>query len=556
MKKSFFLFALVAGISTAMNGQTKEDAIRKSTNERYEAADAELKQLLSKDMTNAELHHAVGDNYLYWGELDQAEEAFKAGINAAPTSPLNYAGLGRVAWMKGNKAVNTAQFDKAVEIMSTRSNKVPKHIQQMCYLKMAEAYMAMDTKELPKALEYINAAMLINDANPEVYIQLGDYYGYRDGINLTNAMMQYNKAIELDPKSTRTYLRKGMRYRGMDNWDEALIYYNQAIEIDPTFAPAYREKAELLYAAGRTKQAIESYEKYMELNNNCRVQQRFGIFIYTADDYTRAIPELEKAVSCNGENATLYRLLGYSYYETGNYEKSQQNMDKFFEVQARTGKPALIGKDFGYKARLQMKSGQDSLAILTYNDALKLDAGFVDLYNELATYYYAKKDYVKASENYEMIVTKKSKPEPLDYYYLGKARYYSGAYQLADAAFEKASAMYPDGNFWRGKSNNKLEANEDAPVGLGKPYFEKFIAVCIENPKTLEANKKNVIEAYRYLGFFYFVQKNYDCSKAAWLKVMELDPANEKAKVALSDKDLSAAAGTCNLIGAAQEKID
>lgn len=548
MKKTFFLFAFVAGFSTMLFAQTKEEAIRKSTNERYEAAESELKQLLSKDPSNAELHHAVGDNYLYWGELDQAEVAYKAGIAAAPINPLNYAGLGRVAWMKGNSTVATAQFAKAIEIMNTRSNKVPKHIQQMTYLKMAETYMAMETKDLPKAIEYINAAMLLNDANPEVYIQLGDYYGYRDGINLSNAMREYNKALELDPKSTRTYLRKGMRYRGMQNWDEALLYYNQAIEIDPTFAPAYREKAELLYSAGRAKQAVEAYEKYIELNNNCRVQQRFGIFIYTTENYTRAIPELEKAVQCNGENATLYRLLGYSYYETGNFEKSQQNMDKFFELQARTGKPSLIGKDFGYKARLQMKAGQDSLAVITYNDALKLDAGFVDLYNELATYYYSKKKYALAAENYQMIITKKSKPESLDYYYLGKARYFNSEYQLADAAFEKASADYPDGDFWRGKSNNKLEVNEDEPVGLGKPHFERFISACIGNPQRLEANKKNIIEAYRYLGFIYFVQKNYDCSKAAWMKVLELDPANEKAKVALADKDVAAAPGTCVLV--------
>ncbi|MEN9638580.1 MAG: hypothetical protein RLZZ262_448 [Bacteroidota bacterium] len=548
MKKTFFLFAFVAGFSTILFAQTKEEAIRKSTNERYEAAESELKQLLSKDPSNAELHHAVGDNYLYWGELDQAEVAYKAGIAAAPINPLNYAGMGRVAWMKGNSTVATAQFAKAIEIMNTRSNKVPKHIQQMTYLKMAETYMAMETKDLPKAIEYINAAMLLNDANPEVYIQLGDYYGYRDGINLSNAMREYNKALELDPKSTRTYLRKGMRYRGMQNWDEALLYYNQAIEIDPTFAPAYREKAELLYSAGRAKQAVEAYEKYIELNNNCRVQQRFGIFIYTTENYTRAIPELEKAVQCNGENATLYRLLGYSYYETGNFEKSQQNMDKFFELQARTGKPSLIGKDFGYKARLQMKAGQDSLAVITYNDALKLDAGFVDLYNELATYYYSKKKYALAAENYQMIITKKSKPESLDYYYLGKARYFNSEYQLADAAFEKASADYPDGDFWRGKSNNKLEVNEDEPVGLGKPHFERFISACIGNPQRLEANKKNIIEAYRYLGFIYFVQKNYDCSKAAWMKVLELDPANEKAKVALADKDVAAAPGTCVLV--------
>lgn len=548
MKKPLFLVAIAALLTTGLSAQTKEDAIRKTSNERYEAAESDIKALLTKEPTNAEFHHAAGDNYLYWGELDKAEEAYKSGIAAAPISPLNYAGLGRVAWMKGDKAVNTAQFDKAVEIMNTRSNKVPKPIQQLCYLKMAEAYMATETKELTKALEYINLAMLLNEANPDVYVQLGDYYGIRDGINLTNAMMQYNKALELDPKSTRTYLRKGNRYRGMDNWDEALIYYNQAIDIDATFAPAYREKAELLYAAGRTKQAIEAYEKYIELNNNCRVQQRFGIFIYAAEDYARAIPELEKGVACNPDNATLYRLLAYSYYEGGDFAKSQANMDSFFAVQAKMGKPAIIGKDYGYKARLQMKAGQDSLALLTYEAAIAKDSSFTELYTELATYYYSKKNYAKAADNYEKIVKYKSKAEPLDFYYLGKARYFNAEYQLADAAFEQSTKTYPDGDFWRGKSNNKLEANEDTPVGLGKPHFERFISACIKDQKTIDANKKNLIEAYRYLGFYYFVQKNYECSKAAWSKVAEMDPANEKAKVALTDKDIAAAAGVCDLL--------
>jgi tetratricopeptide (TPR) repeat protein len=554
MKRTLFLTAIAAICSTALFSQTKEDAIRKTSNERYELAESELSGLLAKDPTNAEILHAIGDNYLYWGELDKAEEAYQRGITNAPVSPLNYAGLGRVAWMKGNKVVQTAQFEKAIEIMNTRSNKVPKHIQQMCYLKMAETLLSKEPRELPKALEYINQALLISDTNPEVYIQLGDYYGYRDGINLTNAMMQYNKAIELDPKNTRTYLRKGTRYRSMDNWDEALVYYNQAIEIDPTFAPAYREKAELLYAAGRTKQAIEAYEKYMELNSNCRVQQRFGIFIYSASDYARAIPELEKGIACNPDNAVLYRLLSYSQYETGAFDQSRTNLDKFFEVQAKTGKPNILGKDFGYKARLQMKAGQDSLALITYQEALTKDSSFVDLYSELATYYYSKKNYAKAAENYELITKFKPKNDPLDFYYLGKARYFNKEYQLADVAFAKSSEAYPDGDFWRGKSNNKMELSEDAPVGLGKPHFEKFISVCIKDQKSMDANKKNLIEAYSYLGYLYFVQKNFDCSKAAWNKVMELDANNEKAKTALGDKEIGGAAGICDLLPVAATK--
>jgi tetratricopeptide (TPR) repeat protein len=99
-----------------------------------------------------------------------------------------------------------------------------------------------------------------------------------------------------------------------------------------------------------------------------------------------------------------------------------------------------------------------------------------------------------------------------------------------------------------------MELSEDAPVGLGKPHFEKFISVCIKDQKSIDANKKNLIEAYSYLGYLYFVQKNFDCSKAAWNKVMELDANNEKAKTALGDKEIGGAAGICDLLPVAATK--
>lgn len=542
MKKTI-LFATaifsVMGLNTL--AQTKEEAIKKTLNERYESAESDLKTLISSETSNGDYYAAAGDNYLYWGEYQNAEEMFKKGIEVAPTNPLNFAGLGRLAWIKKDAPTATARFNEAVEIINNKKNKVDKGVQQTTYLKMAEVYLQQDNKNLESALGYINAALKINDKNPELYIQLGDYYKERDGIDLTSALEQYSKSLQIDSKYTRALLRKGVLYVNVKNYDEGLKYYNEAISQDPNFAPAYREKAELLYKAGRYKTAIESYGKYLELNQNCRVQQRYASFVFLTKDYSKAIEELEKALPCDPNNLYMYRLLGYSYTEVGNIDKGTQNMNTFFERATASGSPTIIGNDYAYKGKLLLKAGQDSLAIEMLKIAVEKDPQFVEGYGEIASIYNKQKNYGLAADYTQLKIEKSEKPEALDYYYLGQFRYFNKQYAEADAAFANA-LTYPDANFWRGRSQNKLEVNPDEPVGLARPYHEAFIKEVGVDPARIEALKKYLVEAYCYLGLLHGKQGNFDCSKAAWLKALELDPTNKIANdVMTADKKLQAA---------------
>ncbi len=543
MKKTvLFVTAIFSVISLSTLAQTKDEAIKKTLNERYESADTDLQSLISQETSNGDYYAAAGDNYLYWGEYDKAEAMFKKGTEAAPLNPLNFAGLGRLAWIKGETGQASTRFDEAVAIMTNKKNKVDKNTQQTTYLKMAEAYLQSKKKNLDGAITYINAAKPLNEKNPEFYIQLGDYYREFDKMDLSRAIEQYNKALEIDPKYTRALLRKGVLYVNVKNYNEGLKFYDEAIVQDPSFAPAYREKAELLYKAGRYKQAIESYEKYLELNKNCRVQQRFASFIFLTNEYDRAIQEIEKALPCNPDNLLLYRLLGYSYTEKDNLDKGNENMDKFLRLAAEKGTPEIIGSDYSYKAKLLQKSGQDSLAVEMLKSAVNKDPELIDIYEEIANIYQKQKKYDLAADYMQKKVDKSATPSELDFYYLGQFRYYSKQYSAADSAFAKAAPKYPDANVWRGRSLNKLETDPDVPVGLAKPYYEAFIKKVTADPKNVETFKKNLVEAYSYLGLLHGKQGNFDCSKAAWIKALELDPTNKVGNdVMKADKDLQAA---------------
>jgi tetratricopeptide (TPR) repeat protein len=416
---------------------------------------------------------------------------------------------------------------------------------------MAEGCLIDNNVQLEKALVYLNTALPFNDKNPEIYIQLGDYYRLRDGINQSNAIAQYNKALEIDSKSTRAILRKGMLYKRVQNWDEGLNYYNEAIALDPSFAPAYREKAELLKDAARYPQAIEAYARYKELNENCRVNQRYAMFVYLAKDYKNALIELEKALPCNDKNEYVYRVLGYTCYETGDYAKGLQYIDTYFNLAKESGKVKISGGDYGQKGKLLSKNGQDSLAVEMLKQAIAEDPAYVEGYNEVASILMKQKKYADAANYYQQKIDHSETPAPLDFYYLGQSRYRNKEYVLADTAFAQAASKYPDANFWRGRCKNGMEANPDQPeAGLAKPYHEKFIQIVGGDARSIEANKKNLMEAYNYLGIYYLIKKDYECSRAAINKTLQLDPANKIATTLASDENVSKATGTCELIPA------
>jgi tetratricopeptide (TPR) repeat protein len=247
----------------------------------------------------------------------------------------------------------------------------------------------------------------------------------------------------------------------------------------------------------------------------------------------------------------MYRVLGYTCYETGDYAKGLEYINTYFNMAKTHGRVKVSGSDYGQKGKLLSKSGQDSLAVEVLKQAIQEDPTYIDGYNDVASILTKQKKYGEAASYYQMKIERSEAPAPLDYYYLGQSRYYNKEYQLADTAFALAASKYPDANFWRGRCNNRMEANPDQPIaGLAKPHHEKFIRLVGADPRSIEANKKNLIEAYNYLGVYYSINKNYDCSKAAFSKTLELDAANKIATTLNADENLVKATGTCELIPA------
>ncbi|MBK6986612.1 MAG: tetratricopeptide repeat protein [Bacteroidetes bacterium] len=516
-------------LASSTFAQTLQDAITKTDNERYAAAASDFRALIAKEAAKGDNYFYYGENFFKKGDLDSANMYYQKGAELNATYPLNYVGLGKVLWYNGKTTEAKALFYKAsVALGANKNTEVMR--------KTAETYINSDNKNLDEAMTLLNAAIKIEPKNAENYLLMGDALLEKNPTEGGPAIKQYDKFSELNPKSPKGILRAGKLYQRGRNYQLALDLYKKAQDLDPTYAPAYREKAELYHLAGQKANAVESYKKYLELNNSDEARERYAAFVFNNKQYAEAITEIEKLQGAGNTNLYLDRYLGYSYAELGNktdtaaYRKGLNAISKFFDKSSRVANFKYVGTDYKYKGILLAKTGKDSLGIVEMEKAAEMDPKLAgDITNEIAKSYMKSKRYDKAIATYE----KKMAGDPKnlsgqDYFEMGRAYYFGPKdFVKSDSCFSKVTQSIPTfatAYFWRGKANVQQDLKNEK--WLAKPHYEK--ALTLVKPEERAGVKLNVIEASEYLGYYYLVMKDNAKAKEYFTIVKDLDPNNKK----------------------------
>jgi tetratricopeptide (TPR) repeat protein len=557
MKTKLTLACLALSLITT--AQTLEDAILKTKNERFEAADADFKTLIGKEPGKGDYYFYYGENFFENEDMENANTQFQKGSEVNATYPLNYVGLGKVLWYKGKEGDAKAMFYKAATLGGNKNAEVMR--------QTAEAYIYAPNKNLDEAIKLLNEAIKLDPKNPMNYILLGDAQLEKNPTDGSTPIKSYQKASELNPKSTLGILREGKLYQRGRNYQLALELYKKAIGIDPNFAPAYREIAEVYMLAGQAAKAIENWKKYLELNNSDYARYRYMSALFNNKQYKEAIEEGEnlKKKGYSDPSKVLYieRLLGYSYDnvgtkgDTSSYSKGLNSMYKFFELGGQKFK--YIADDYKHTGALLSKLGKDSLGTLELEKGIALDpTGNCELWADVARIWTKAKNYPKSIAAWEKRMGCTKAMTGQDHFELGRAYYFAGNnkmkeaatikdakaksakeaeanpfYVKADSSFSKLIQSAPNfaaGYFWRGRSSSQLDPTSE--FGLAKPYYEKALELAKPEEKT-GTYKSNVTEAYEYLGFYYFLKNNKKANPDSdkWFNELKtIEPNNEKAK--------------------------
>lgn len=506
--------------SAGLFAQQLSDAIKLTTNEQFEKADAAFKALIQSQPNNGEYYFYYGENFFLNDNLEKANEMYQKGADVNATNPFPYIGLGKVQWYRGKQTEAKANLYKATTLAGGKNATV--------LMKIAEVYIYGDNKSLPDALTLLAQAAKLDPKNPEIFIVTGDaYLEQNEG---TKAIENYEKAGSMDPKSVKAILRQGQVWNRAKNYNLAIEKYKQAEQIDPSFAPAYREMAEIYLRAGQYQNAADNAKRYIDLNNDCSALGRYAGMANLAKKYKESLDAALQAQKCDPKNNFLNRYIAYDDLELKDYPNGLVSINALFTNAASNPDFKLIPQDYETRAKLNAQNGNDSLAVLDLKKAYELDTTRKDLYNDLANSYMKMRKYGDAVDMYKKKM-ENGQPNVNDYFGMGRAYYYSKDFINADSSFADVVKDKPElaiGYLWRAKANVQQDQATKSDNWSAKPYYEQFISKV--KPEEMETYKRDLVDAYTYLAAYYAKHKDCENTKANFQKVLELDPANAQAK--------------------------
>ena len=279
------------------------------------------------------------------------------------------------------------------------------------------------------------------------------------------AVKEFEKALDVDPSNQIALLNLNYSLYKMNEYDQVLTNLNKLIDHFPDSAHAYYIMG-LIYKDWRQlEEAIEYYEKVIELIPNHRqLNSELGQLYLDNDQLIKANerfmemnynpprpPIMNKLIACQ-VNAYCYLHLGNYYREKGDLEKAQMAYQKATQFSNDKRSIALA---YFYLGEIELKDHQYDRAIIEKKLAQKTYplAGysfnfdsFGEAFIEIGDIYYHAGNLPEAFKNYQLASDLANASEILAqaHYKKGLTYYRSQDYKNALREAETALSLNPD----------------------------------------------------------------------------------------------------------------
>ncbi|MBT3362673.1 MAG: tetratricopeptide repeat protein [Chloroflexi bacterium] len=199
--------------------------------------------------------------------------------------------------------IQNLMSDATIKIWVDKNTNLP--VKQQMQFRMTIEGIAIDVDMTMSIYDYnvpVNITIPRNAIRPDY--QLADAYynramSYSETEEETNAMADFEKAIELDPNHAGAYNGRGYTYYEMNDLTNAIADFERAIELDPSYTDAYYNR---------------------------------GISYYQMDDLTNAMADFEKAIELDPNHADAYYNRGKAYLAQGEKVKAMLDFGKAIDL--------------------------------------------------------------------------------------------------------------------------------------------------------------------------------------------------------------------------------
>lgn len=418
-------------------------------------------------------------------------------------------------------------------------------------LALAKAYFR---NRMDKTAEkYVEKALKIDSKFSPAHIFRGDMAIYfRD---TTAAVKHYLEAVKANSSDIKAYSRY-TDYVGKEDPETAVRMLEQ-LRIRRPDAPVNLMEANVWFRAGRLSKAVETYRKVDRTEMEEADILNFAASLYGLREYNQSIELTKFGLETFPGSYRLTRLAFYDYVELKQFKEASEYGDLLFCKADSVNK--VTYRDYDYYAIACKGKGEYKRAVDTWMDVINNDTVF--LYDDRTQALQNLNDFlreVRSSGNYDEAaslflhyISLKKSPTAYDYYRyadiykekLDSVMSHAGdaipSYSQLSDAYAYLERNYPTWEsipivYYYHASYCSKVLDPESDKGLARPYYEGLIKTASSMPDDNGQKKTFLMSANWYLGYYYYLKKDYARSHPYWQKILALDPGNEQAKLALS----------------------
>lgn len=233
------------------------------------------------------------------------------------------------------------------------------------YYERGYRYLSIDKE---KAIEYLSKSIKLDNKNPDAFFHRGITYFKQDQFD--SALLDFDKAYELNPDLSIIEMYKGFTYRNQGDFNSALESFSNYISLHPTDTSAYSYilRGKMKYELGDFNGAVNDYDMATKLKP---FEEKYNYYKFIAFRDAGMQQEALKCVSNLIEvNPNFY---GYYFYKGKLYQDIGHYDSAIFMYNVAIIKNYQNPDSYYFRAQTYEKLEKLDKAIEDYNTAIALN---------------------------------------------------------------------------------------------------------------------------------------------------------------------------------------
>lgn len=225
--------------------------------------------------------------------------------------------------------------------------------------------------------------------------------------NYEQAMVDFSKAIAIDPEYAEAYNNRSTAHLLMDNFGQAVVDCTQALRFAPDFVAAYVNRGIAYTGLREYEQALADYNKAIELapQNVYAYYNRANTYLWM-DKYKEAISDYNQTIALKPEFVAAYVNRGLVHGELKHFQEALADYTQAIE----------LNPDYVYayynRANLHRELNNHAQAIADYSKVVELNPEHRYVYENRGDLYAVIGDEDRASDDYTKIIVQTSSIHP------------------------------------------------------------------------------------------------------------------------------------------------